>query len=65
MDLQKDYVCGLCNVPSRAGKTRKRAIPEKVAAGAHRRAPTGAPGEFLLQAIMTPAPTLRQAAHAD
>jgi flagellar transcriptional activator FlhC len=65
MDLRKDYVCGLCNVPSRAGKTRKRAIPEKVAATAQRRAPTGAPGEFLLQAIMSPAPTRRYAALAD
>jgi flagellar transcriptional activator FlhC len=52
MSLQKGYVCGLCNVPSRAGKTRKRIVPEKVAA-APRRAPTGAPGEFLLQAIMS------------
>ncbi|MCE9639155.1 MAG: flagellar transcriptional regulator FlhC [Betaproteobacteria bacterium] len=25
MDLQKNYVCGMCNVPSRAGKTRKAA----------------------------------------
>ncbi len=24
-DLTKDYVCGLCNVPSRAGKTKLRA----------------------------------------
>jgi flagellar transcriptional activator FlhC len=24
-DLTKDYVCGLCNVPSRAGKTKARA----------------------------------------
>jgi flagellar transcriptional activator FlhC len=24
-DLTKDYVCGLCNVPSRAGKTKVRA----------------------------------------
>ena len=23
MDLHQDYVCGMCNVPSRAGKTRK------------------------------------------
>jgi flagellar transcriptional activator FlhC len=55
MDLHKNYVCGLCNVPSRAGKTRKRAMPETVTAIAARRAPTGAPGEFLLQAIMGPA----------
>jgi flagellar transcriptional activator FlhC len=26
MDLHKDYVCGMCNVPSRAGKTRKNAV---------------------------------------
>src|SRR5688572_11068163 len=26
-DLTKNYVCGLCNVPSRAGKTRKRQLP--------------------------------------
>ena len=65
MDLHKDYVCGLCNVPSRAGKTRKRAVPEKIAAGAHRRPPTGAPGEFLLQAIMSPAPSRREMAYAD
>jgi flagellar transcriptional activator FlhC len=25
MDLQKNYVCGMCHVPSRAGKTRKAA----------------------------------------
>jgi len=25
MDLQKHYVCGMCHVPSRAGKTRKAA----------------------------------------
>ena len=25
MDLHDDYVCGMCNVPSRAGKTRKAA----------------------------------------
>jgi flagellar transcriptional activator FlhC len=25
MDLKKDYVCGMCHVPSRAGKTRKAA----------------------------------------
>ena len=64
MDLRKDYVCGLCNVPSRAGKTRKRAIPEKVAALPARRAPTGAPGEFLLQAIMGPAAARPHAAAA-
>jgi flagellar transcriptional activator FlhC len=30
MDLHRDYVCGMCNLPSRAGKTRKnraRAAP--------------------------------------
>ena len=53
MDLHQDYVCGMCNVPSRAGKTRKTAaVQEKIAATAPRRAPTGTPGEFLLQAMM-------------
>ena len=28
MDLHQDYVCGMCNVPSRAGKTRKSCAPE-------------------------------------
>jgi flagellar transcriptional activator FlhC len=27
MDLHRDYVCGMCNVPSRAGKTRKNCVP--------------------------------------
>jgi flagellar transcriptional activator FlhC len=31
MDLNKDYVCGLCNVPSRAGKTKKRSVVLPVA----------------------------------
>ena len=26
MDLNKDYECGLCNVPSRAGKTKKNSV---------------------------------------
>ena len=26
MDLHRDYVCGMCNVPSRAGKTRKSCV---------------------------------------
>ena len=35
MDLHRDYVCGMCNVPARAGKTRKnraRAAPARPAA---------------------------------
>ena len=64
MGLNKDYECGLCNVPSRAGKTRKRAVPEKVVAV--RRAPTGQPGEFLLQAMMGAAAKRSQvAAYAE
>ncbi len=35
MDLHKNFVCGLCNVPSRAGKTRKAA--EDLAALAERK----------------------------
>ena len=32
MDLHKGYVCGLCNVPSRAGKTRQAAVAAAAAA---------------------------------
>jgi flagellar transcriptional activator FlhC len=32
MDLTKDYECGLCNVPSRAGKTKKKSAQEPVKA---------------------------------
>ena len=34
MDLHKDYVCGMCNVPSRAGKTRKNCAPVTASAPA-------------------------------
>lgn len=34
MDLHKGYVCGLCNVPSRAGKTRQAAVAAAAAADA-------------------------------
>ena len=34
MDLHKGYVCGLCNVPSRAGKTRQAAVAAAAAAEA-------------------------------
>ena len=39
MDLQKGYVCGLCNVPSRAGKTRKNVAAAAPAAPARPAAP--------------------------
>jgi flagellar transcriptional activator FlhC len=41
MDLHQDYVCGMCNVPSRAGKTRKNCAP--VTASAPAAAPVKAP----------------------
>ena len=63
MDLNKNYECGLCNVPSRAGKTRKRALPEKLVET--RRAPVGQPGEFLLQAMMSPSAKRAQHAYAE
>jgi flagellar transcriptional activator FlhC len=31
-ELTEDYVCGLCNIPSRAGKTKKRAEQERAEA---------------------------------
>ena len=52
MDLHNDYVCGLCNVPSRAGKTRKPTLPKETAA----RLNTPSQGSpFLLQSAMSPA----------
>ena len=39
MDLHKGYVCGMCNVPSRAGKTRKPAVAEVPAPVETRAAP--------------------------
>jgi flagellar transcriptional activator FlhC len=60
MDLTKDYECGLCNVPSRAGKTKKREVPEALKPAAKVTAP--APQGFLLQAAMS---GKRAAAHAD
>jgi flagellar transcriptional activator FlhC len=41
MDFHRDYVCGMCNVPSRAGKTRKnraQAAPARPAAAPARAA---------------------------
>jgi flagellar transcriptional activator FlhC len=52
MDLHNDYVCGLCNVPSRAGKTRNRAAVKESPARLNepeQRSP------FLLQSVMSPA----------
>ena len=52
MDLNKDYECGLCNVPSRAGKTKKKAAEEGIKAAAPVSAPVKAP-TFLLGAAMS------------
>ena len=62
-DLTKDYECGLCNVPSRAGKTKKNA-PVKVETAAVR-TPIDAPKDngFLLQSLMA-TKTARTAAPA-
>ena len=63
-DLHKGYVCGLCNVPSRAGKTKKAAeeapktLQIKVAKVTPEKVPT-----FLLQTAM--APRARAAALAE
>lgn len=55
-DLRKHYVCGLCNVPSRAGKTRKRALPQ--VAGAVAAPLLGTVKEkFLLQSLMSATPS--------
>ena len=57
MDLHKGYVCGLCNVPSRAGKTRRRTPVETAAPRV--RQPVQSP-QFLLQAAMQTAPRVRE-----
>jgi flagellar transcriptional activator FlhC len=50
-DLTKNYVCGLCNVPSRAGKTRKRQLPQLAVTGES--ALPAAKEKFLLQSLMS------------
>ena len=52
MDLHNDYVCGLCNVPSRAGKTRNRSAVRE--SPARLNAPEDAV-PFLLQSALSPA----------
>ncbi len=42
MDLHRGYVCGLCHVPSRAGKTRQAAAAAAVSAGAALKLPAPA-----------------------
>ena len=65
MDLTKDYECGLCNVPSRAGKTKKKAAEapaqEKTAAPVVVPAQTG----FLLGAAMASKTKRTAEAHVD
>ena len=53
MDLTQDYECGLCNVPSRAGKTKKKGAEEQAKAA---KAPIVArqSPDFLLGAAMSP-----------
>lgn len=53
MDLHNDYVCGLCNVPSRAGKTRNRSTVKE--SPARLNVPEEAAAPFLLQSAMSPA----------
>lgn len=55
-DLRKHYVCGLCNVPSRAGKTRKRALPQVAGAVAAPLLST-VKEKFLLQSLMSATPS--------
>ena len=54
MGLNKSYECGLCNVPSRAGKTKKRQLTQQTTAAAPLRTPVLAPqaANFLLQSFM-------------
>ena len=66
MDLTKDYECGLCNVPSRAGKTKKKSMEEGALKAAKAAAPVAreAPG-FLLGAAMSSPKAKRTAATAN
>jgi flagellar transcriptional activator FlhC len=62
MDLHNDYVCGLCNVPSRAGKTRNRAIPREMVAKPN---PPAQASTFLLQCAMAPTASRRREVCAE
>ncbi len=65
MDLNKHYECGLCNVPSRAGKTKKRAIPDQLKAAVRPAAQAAQASTFLLQSTMTTKTTRSHATLAD
>jgi len=65
MDLKKDYACGLCNVPSRAGKTRKRTVPQLAGAVAPLSPGVERREEFLLQSLMPATANRRRAATAE
>lgn len=54
LGLNTQYECGLCNVPSRAGKTRKLALLQKTPAAASTRSlgQTAPASGFLLQSLM-------------
>lgn len=54
MGLNSQYECGLCNVPSRAGKTKKRQLVQQAPAAASLRtpAPAAQAPNFLLQSFM-------------
>ena len=60
MDLNKDYECGLCNVPSRAGKTKKNSVAAEAKAAAPAPAESTDSG-FLLQSLMGSKKTTREA----
>ena len=65
MDLHRDYVCGMCNVPSRAGKTRKSCVPTAVPARATASVKSPRDDRALDAAVArlgTPARQLRKAA---
>jgi flagellar transcriptional activator FlhC len=55
MDLHKSFVCGMCHMPSRAGKTRKAALQVVAAC-----APAVLPVPALVHAAVTPAATARR-----
>ena len=52
MDLNKDYECGLCNVPSRAGKTKKNGVAAEAKAPVEAAVETPHDAGLLLQSLM-------------
>jgi flagellar transcriptional activator FlhC len=51
MDLHRGYICGLCHVPSRAGKTRQAAVASAAALSAALAAPIATAGALRVKQL--------------